>query len=324
MRVPGLIAAKVDLNQIHARLYQAASHQQRPAERVLSVLLLKLRVGIRHIECVLDLRIAQQRNGPFAIAIKAANARVPVKKLTLRLQFAKQADSTRKRVLCHSVRQREIRSLKNSIVLVPSFLMVELKLRERSVRRVVKRRGLNEPRVTMRSHRAGKLPGQNSPRIMDELFRQHGRWRKIVAGTRHVAGNRCDRWVVGRLRLAATEAERRVGPTGQHDVMTQRMVVRLVSQRPADCPAVASLSQHRQVLTDVDAGRLSGDRSKLTTNRVGGLWLQIEALVLSQTSGQKDIDTGSRFAAARTHRGIGTSLSANRVDVIHAQPEQAD
>ena len=50
------------------------------------------------------------------------------------------------------------------------------------------------------------------------------------------------------------ESPREIAPPRQHDVMSGRMIVRPMRQRPAQGPQVAPLGEPRKVLTDVETG----------------------------------------------------------------------
>ena len=103
--------------------------------------------------------------------------------------------------------------------------------------------------------------------------------------------------------------------------MTDRMLVVAVRQRSHQGPAIAAGREHRQVLADVDAGRLRRDRLELAANGIGRHRLGIEAVVLGQSARQEDID--DRTGADRRHAGRSVRL-AQRRDMVHPQAQQSD
>ena len=68
------------------------------------------------------------------------------------------------------------------------------------------------------------------------------------------------------------------------------MVVRLVGERPDGGPLVGAAGEQRQVFADAEAGGAGRDGAELAADRVGGVRLRVEALVLGQPAGQEDVD----------------------------------
>ena len=88
-------------------------------------------------------------------------------------------------------------------------------------------------------------------------------------------------------------------------------------QRADERPLVAALREHRQVLADLDAGRLRRDRMELAAYVVRRMGLQIETVLLRETARQEDINAGLGFAKTR---GICFSRRrlAQSLQVVHA------
>ena len=99
------------------------------------------------------------------------------------------------------------------------------------------------------------------------------------------------------------------------------MIVGRMSQRTADRPQGASLSEHRKVFANLNSRSLRGDRSKFTANVFGGFWLHIETVVLSQSARQEnEDDRPGRLPSAVACDVGGTQV----VHMIHTQTQQSD
>ena len=81
--------------------------------------------------------------------------------------------------------------------------------------------------------------------------------------------------------------------------------------------------QLRQMLADLDARRAGGDRVELAAHGIGSLRLQIEAVLLGQSAGKKDIDARLR-TAVNGSGGTESGRSAETTQMIHAEPQNPD
>src|SRR5262249_27981754 len=106
---------------------------------------------------------------------------------------------------------------------------------------------------------------------------------------------------------------------GEHDVMAERMIIARVRQRADDCPLVAPGSEARQVLADVHARRSRLNRVELAANFGWSVRFGIEAVVLSEAAGEKDID--DRLAGTR---GAPLGHRTQRLHLPERQAHQAD
>src|SRR5438552_8929034 len=107
---------------------------------------------------------------------------------------------------------------------------------------------------------------------MNQFRRQYDRWRQVVARLDRIVGERGHGRPVGFLRLVWIKAKRKIRSTGQHDVMSSRVVVGPMSERTAKSPKSAALGKFREVLADVDARCPGRNRRELSANlqrRVG-------------------------------------------------------
>ena len=86
------------------------------------------------------------------------------------------------------------------------------------------------------------------------------------------------------------EAGRLHGTTSQHKVMPERVAVGRMRQRANQQPIVASSGKLGKVFADLRAGRLRGDRLELAAHGVRGVGLEVEAVLLRQSAGKKNID----------------------------------
>ena len=90
-------------------------------------------------------------------------------------------------------------------------------------------------------------------------------------------------------------------------MMSRRVIVRGVSQRPDQRPEIRSRGQLGQVFADRQARNGGGDRPELTLNVVGSVGLHIKAVKLSQSPGKENEDhrpSASRgIASRRSKRG---------------------
>ena len=81
-------------------------------------------------------------------------------------------------------------------------------------------------------------------------------------------------------------------------MMAGRMIVGPVGQRPTKRPQMASFRQFRQVLTNLDARGAGRYGTEFTADLERRLGLHVEALVLRQTAGEKNVDDRSRRRSA--------------------------
>ena len=63
-----------------------------------------------------------------------------------------------------------------------------------------------------------------------------------------------------------------------------------MGQLPAECPALAALGQHWQMLANLDAGCLGGDWVELSAHFTGRVRLHVKAVLLCQPAGEENID----------------------------------
>src|SRR5204863_100966 len=73
VRVPGLVAAQVDLDHRHAQFHKAAGEQAGPAEQVAAISVEHLRRFALEIESGADLRRGQERQGARVLLIESGN-----------------------------------------------------------------------------------------------------------------------------------------------------------------------------------------------------------------------------------------------------------
>ena len=83
MRVPGLVVAQVDLNEVDPRLDQSAGHQQRPAESMAAVTVEHFRIGATTSKAVLDPGVGQERDGGLSVPVERLASRQGVESGTL-------------------------------------------------------------------------------------------------------------------------------------------------------------------------------------------------------------------------------------------------
>ena len=99
------------------------------------------------------------------------------------------------------------------------------------------------------------------------------------------------------------------------------MVIRRMSQRTADRPQMTALRKHRQVFANLNPRGFCGDRLKLAPDIVRCFRLHIEAVVLTETAREKDVD--DRFCGLIP--AISRDVSSLKgLHVIHSQAQQAD
>src|SRR5688500_13833335 len=72
--------------------------------------------------------------------------------------------------------------------------------------------------------------------------------------------------------------------------MAERMIVRGMRERTDQRPALASLGQHRQMLANLDAGRLGADGLELAPDVLRRVGLHVKTIVLGQPAGEEDVD----------------------------------
>ncbi len=157
----------------------------------------------------------------------------------------------------------------------------------------------------MASHDPTKLPGKNPPRVMNQLFGEYCCRRQVVARLGDTSHHGRDCWPVLRPWDRGIEGGWSFGSPRQHDVMAERMVVRGVRERTHQRPQVTALSELRQMLANVEARRFRRDGMELTANIVGSQRLRIEAIVLRQSTREKDVNHRPRRSGShRCSRGL--------------------
>ena len=83
VRVPRLVVAQVDLNEVDPSLDEPAGHQERPAERMAAVSVEHFRVGVEDVERVLDLHVGQERDGGLSMSVERLVRRPSIERGTL-------------------------------------------------------------------------------------------------------------------------------------------------------------------------------------------------------------------------------------------------
>ena len=83
----------------------------------------------------------------------------------------------------------------------------------------------------------------------------------------------------------------------------------------------APLGQARQVLADLNPRRARGSRIEIPPHFRRRTWLEIEALVLREAAGQKDVDAGFGLGPPPISSRPG---GAQRLQMIDPQAEQTD
>jgi hypothetical protein len=135
-------------------------------------------------------------------------------------------------------------------------------------------------RVTAVPHHSGELPWNDATRAMNKLLRQCDRRRQIVPRRCHSAGDRRDRWMIGRFGFGRVEPDRQIGTACEHGHVALRMLVVRMRQAADERPLVASLCQAREMLADEDSRCLGGDCVEFATDLGRRVRLGIETLVL--------------------------------------------
>src|SRR5437016_9364164 len=81
-------------------------------------------------------------------------------------------------------------------------------------------------------------------------------------------------------------------------------VVRM-RQRPDQRKQMAALCQQGQMFAYEYSRRVGGDGFELAPDRIRGIWLQVEAFVLRETAGEKDIDDAFGFCSTDLRGFLG-------------------
>ena len=103
--------------------------------------------------------------------------------------------------------------------------------------------------------------------------------------------------------------------------MAQGVAIGRVRQRADQCPVPAAFGQLRQMLADVDAGRGGLDRLKVAPDSIRGTRLQVEAVLLGQSPGKKDVE--HRLRGAGSGRRRLHVRCPQRLQMIGAQTDQS-
>ncbi len=226
MSVPGLVAAHVHLHQPHATLDQTTSQKARGTVQVAAVLRSNRRRLGRQVKRLADATRRKQRNGTLAVTTQIADRGNPIQMPLLTLDDTQQPRAVAQATLRHTLGQRQVRwsELGTAHVLQWPPLVVET-VRTSTVHLALRSR-VDHPRIVTLTHHSTKLARDDAAAVMSQQVGNHGRRRQTAAVTQQVTHLRHDRRVVGGLRLARGKTAWSVTAAGQHDVMTQRMIVR--------------------------------------------------------------------------------------------------
>ena len=74
--------------------------------------------------------------------------------------------------------------------------------------------------------------------------------------------------------------------------MSGGVIIGGVSERAAEGPQVAAECESGKVFADLCAWSGRGDGAKFAADFGGGCWLHVEAVVLSESAGEEDVDAG--------------------------------
>ena len=180
---------------------------------------------------------------------------------------------------------------------------------------------LDEPRVELRTHLAGKLAGNRASGDVNQFFGQHRSGWQVVARGEQSGDNRCDRGKVGRFRPALIEAGWALRASREHDVVPGGVDVVGVRQRPHQRPFIAASCQHGEVFANLNSSRARGNRFELAANVFGSVGLHVETIVLAQAAGKENINDGFGIRDLDRRAGLGRERS-QLVEVVGSQPEQ--
>ena len=135
--------------------------------------------------------------------------------------------------------------------------------------------------------------------------------------------DRGDRWKVRRFGLTTIESDRHGSAPREHHVVTDRVFVVRMRERPDERPLVAARGEQREMLANKDTRCPSGNRREFTAHAFRGFRLGIETVMLRQSPGEKDVN--DRFGTRRCWRdAILGCQPPQACQVIHAQSQQAD
>src|SRR5262245_43155491 len=87
---------------------------------------------------------------------------------------------------------------------------------------------------------------------------------------------------------------------------------------------MAPLRQHRQMLANLDARRLRRTRLELATDVVRSRRLHVEAILLGETAGEKDVDASLGLPQRSGCSRRGCCLRPESLQVVHPESEQTD
>ena len=119
------------------------------------------------------------------------------------------------------------------------------------------------------------------------------------------------------------ETDGQLAPARQHDVMRGGVIVGGMRERTDQRPFSRQLRELRKVLANLDARYGGADRTKFTTHLHRGVRLHVEAFVLRQSAGEKDINDRLRPPGLTTGP-FGGSERLESGDVIHAEAEESN
>ncbi len=159
------------------------------------------------------------------------------------------------------------------------------------------------------------------------------RWIMVSGNT--TAGGRLLRGCVSVLATAAIEGQSlglgavvakaggNMRSAAEHQHVAGRMLRLRMRQRTDQGPMLAALGQQRQMLADLNAGRARGNGVEFAADRVRGVGLHVEAVVLGQPTGEEDVN--HRLGLRRFGGdAAGGRHGSQGLDMVHSQAKQAD
>lgn len=104
--------------------------------------------------------------------------------------------------------------------------------------------------------------------------------------------------------------------------MSGGVIIGGVSEGAAEGPEVAAERESGEVFADLRPGCCGGDGSEFAANFGGCGGLHVEAVVLSESAGEEDIDAGFESGRGGCCRLCCEGMQA--AEVVHAEPQQGD
>ena len=137
---------------------------------------------------------------------------------------------------------------------------------------------------------AGELALNETTLPVLELVRQDQSGGQVVQGRKQRAGKGDHPRPVRVLGLGPVKAQRQLGPARQHDVMRPGMVVGVVRKRAHQGVLVGEARQFWEMLADLNPVCAAGDRRKLPSKLQRCVGFHVEAFVLGESAGEKDVN----------------------------------